>query len=426
MHMVRGVDVGVGRDGRPPVVLVGADTANGLSVARSLGRRGIRVYLLCRRGAHPSYSRFARRLDVEGNVEDWGRFLLDGRSDWLRGAILLSCSDDGVQLLLDHREALARKYVLDTCHPPAQWCFLNKLATYEAASEVGVPTPLFWRADSMDDLLARRDDYVYPLIVKPLFSHRFKKVFSGKYFVAKDFDELVTAFERVNRENVEVLLLEEIPGDDDRLCSCYTYIDEDDVSLLTFTKRVIRRYPEHQGFGSYHITDWNPEVLDLGERLVRHVGHKGLANVEFKRDDRDGQLKIIECNVRFTAANEILIASGYDLPFFIYSRLVGGPRVELRDKQYRRGVRLWFPLADFGAFVDLRKQGRLTTGSWLQSVWHRQTLPYFVWDDPLPSLSLSRRYLTNRVRRLGRRALQRALAPRGEKNPTEVGGPEGD
>jgi D-aspartate ligase len=389
----------------PPAILIGADTANAVSIARSLGKHGIGVYLLCRPGTDPTYSRFARRLDADAQDGGWVRFLLGPRSDWLRGAVLLACSDDGVELLLEHREALAERYALDICDPPGQWCFLNKLCTYEAARAAGVPAPLFWRADGPEAVYAHRHEYVYPLIVKPLFSHRFKKTFAGKYLVANDFDELIAAFERVHEQGVEVMLLEEIPGDDDRLCSCYTYIDEQGVPLFDFTKRIIRRYPEHQGFGCYHITDWNPEVLDLGLRLVRHVGLKGLANVEFKRDDRDGLLKVIECNVRFTAANEILVASGYDLPLFVYSRLVGRPEPALKDKHYKRDCRLWYPLADFLAFVELRRQGRLTTGAWLAGILHRQALPYFSWDDPLPSLSLSRRILV----RLAKQGLKRAL-----------------
>ena len=185
---------------------------------------------------------------------------------------------------------------------------------------------------------------------------------------------------------VEVMLLEVIPGPDDLLCSYYTYLDDDGEPQFHFTKRVIRRYPEHEGFGCYHVTDWNPEVRDLGLRLFRHAGLKGIANVEFKRDPRDGELKLIECNARFTAANGLLLASGYDLGLFVYNRLAGRPGPALGDIEYRKGLRLWFPLDDFLAFLDLRRQGRLTFVGWLKSILHPQVLPYFVWEDPRPSL----------------------------------------
>ena len=390
-----------------PVVLVGASSANAVSVARSLGRHGVAVYLLCSPDGESRLSRFARRLDEGSDAEAWARFLTGPRSDWLRGAVLLTCSDEAIEMTIGYREALAERYVLDIAEPAAQWCFLNKLSTYEAAREAGVPTPLFWRVASIEDVRRHRDEYVYPLLVKPLFSHRFKKVFPGKYVLVSSFDELVPAFERVAGAGVEALLLEEIPGDDDRLCSCYTYIDESGSPLFGFTKRILRRHPERQGFGCYHITDWSPDVLETGLRLVKHVGHRGIANVEFKRDDRDGQLKVIECNIRFTAANEILVASGYDLPMFVYSRLTGRSFPDLRNAEYRRGVRLWFPLADFLEFLELRRHDRITTYGWLRSVWHAQALPYFAWDDPLPSIAITaqvaRRLAVSGARRAKRR-----------------------
>ncbi len=408
MGSVNGTRDPAAPDGRVPAVLVGASSANAVSVARSLGRHGVAVYLLCGPDSESRTSRYARRLDAGADTVAWARYLTGAQSDWLRGAVLLTCSDDAIQMTIEHREALAEKYILDIADTAAQWCFLNKLSTYEAAREAGVPTPLFWRAASLDDVRRQSDEYVYPLLVKPLFSHRFKKVFPGKYVRVSGLDELLAAFERIAGAGVEVLLLEEIPGADDRLCSCYTYIDEEGTPLFGFTKRILRRHPERQGFGCYHITDWSPEVLDTGLRLVKHVGHRGIANVEFKRDDRDGLLKVIECNIRFTAANEILVASGYDLPLFVYSRLTGRPFPDLRTVEYKRGVRLWFPLADFLEFLALRRQGRITTGGWLRSVLHVQAVPYFAWDDPVPSLVITTQ-VTRRLAASGaRRALRRA------------------
>jgi predicted ATP-grasp superfamily ATP-dependent carboligase len=180
--------------------------------------------------------------------------------------------------------------------------------------------------------------------------------------------------------------MEVIPGSDDLLCSYYTYLDESGEPQFDFTKRIIRRYPEHEGFGCCHITDWNPEVRELGLRLFQHAGLRGVANVEFKRDRRDGTLKLIECNARFTAANGLLVASGYDLGLFVYRRLAELQQPALRDVQYTKGLRLWYPLDDFLAYLDLRRQGRLTTSAWLRSVAHRHVLPYFSFSDPVPSV----------------------------------------
>jgi len=394
----------------PPAILAGANMVTAMSLIRSLARAGVDVRLLCRPGAVPSYSRYARRLPADGpgpQADLWLRYLLGPRSDDLRGAVLLACNDDALELLLEHRDVLAEKYRLDVCDPGAQRAMLDKLATYRVAATAGVPTPRFWPAASAQDVEAHRDEYAYPLMLKPLYAHQFKKVLEGKYLMAGDFKELMAAYRLVHEHGVEVVLLEVIPGPDDLLCSYYTYIDASGTPQFHFTKRIIRRYPEREGFGCYHITDWNPEVRDLGLRLFRQAGLKGVANVEFKRDPRDGRLKLIECNARFTAANGLLTASGIDLGAYVYRRLAGLSQPALDDVAYAKGLRLWYPLDDYLAFLDLRREGRLDLAAWARDVAHSHVLPYFSWSDPLPSavrLKLKLRMLAvTSVRRVAKR-----------------------
>ena len=81
-----------------PAILMGGAMGNALSVARSLGRRGVPVCLL---GDSPDvHSRFARqlRLPEAGSRQDsWARFLLGPEAAPLHGAVLLSCSDAGLR-----------------------------------------------------------------------------------------------------------------------------------------------------------------------------------------------------------------------------------------------------------------------------------------------------------------------------------------
>jgi predicted ATP-grasp superfamily ATP-dependent carboligase len=138
------------------------------------------------------------------------------------------------------------------------------------------------------------------------------------------------------------------------------------------------------GMGCYHITDWDPEVAELGLKLCTRAGLRGVANVEFKRDDRDGQLKLIECNARFTASNCLVARSGLDIAAFVYNRIVGLPTPP--TETYTRGMRLWDPVRDFEAFLELRRRGELSLAGWLRSILHGQTFAYFHWSDPLPAL----------------------------------------
>jgi predicted ATP-grasp superfamily ATP-dependent carboligase len=294
-------------------------------------------------------------------------------------------------MILEHRQELAQKFLLDECNPQAQHCMLDKLATYREARAAGVPMPRFWVAEKPEGLLDLKGGLVFPLIVKPLLSHVFMPRFGGKKFMlVANFEELQGVYRRISDTGIATVLMEHIPGPDDRLCSYYTYLDEQSQPLFHFTKRVIRRFPVGMGTGCYHVTDWNPEVRDVALPFFQYVKLRGLANAEFKRDVRDGRLKLIECNARFTAANCLVTASGFDLPLFVYNRLVGRPQAPL--EKYRTGMRLWYPADDYQAFRELRRRGELTWFRWGMSLCHRKMLPFFRWDDPVPTVAAGLRW----------------------------------
>jgi D-aspartate ligase len=209
------------------------------------------------------------------------------------------------------------------------------------------------------------------------------------------------AFEQSLAVGLEMLVTEIVPGDDSEYCSYYSYIDDRGEPLFHFCKRKFRQWPIHFGLTTYHMTTWEPRVAELGLRFFQEIGLRGVGNVEFKRDPRDGEFKIIECNHRFTAANDLVRHSGIDVPLIAYRRAVGLPVEPVRG--YRLGVRMWHPLEDLRALREYRAEGSLTTAAWARSLLHRQHFPLLSLDDPGPSLSSA----ALRLRRLRRKATGR-------------------
>jgi predicted ATP-grasp superfamily ATP-dependent carboligase len=370
----------------PPAIIFGGYFIS-LAVLEGLSRRGIRVYVLNDRWAEARYSRYARPIRLPANEsypESATKFLTGAASDYLKGSVLLASGDDELEIIAKNREALAEKFLLDLSNPVAQLAMLDKLATYRAATQAGVPTPRYWEARSEQDIHNLRDHLVYPLIVKPTISHLFQRKFKGRFFVAGNFREVLESYRVAEAAGISTLLVEKILGPDSRCCSYYTYLDEEGNALFDFTKRIIRRYPKNMGVASYHITDHVDEVRELSLKLFRQVGLQGLATAEFKYDERDRQLKLIECNARFTASNSLVARAGYDLGSFVYNRVVGLPQEPLRN--FRTGLRHWDPLRDFRAFLELRKVGEMSFQQWLSSIMHPTSIAYFSWRDPIPSL----------------------------------------
>jgi D-aspartate ligase len=370
----------------PPAILFGGFFQT-FQVVESLAARSIPVHVLNDRWAEARYSRYARAIRLPDNVpytQAATDFLTSEASNYLQGSVLLAGGDTELEILNTHREMLAKKFRLDLSNPVAQQMMLNKLATYKAAKEAGVLTPRFWSIQAEEEIHRQRNEFTYPLIVKPHLAHVFVREFKRKFFVAENFQQLLDCYRIAERAGIEVVLMEMIPGPDSALCSYYTYLDEKGNALFDFTKRVIRRYPVNMGIASYHVTDRVEGIREPALKLFRHVGLQGLANAEFKYDERDGQMKLIECNARFTASNSLVARAGFDLGNFVYNRIVGIPQPPLTD--FRTGLRLWDPPRDFRAFLELRERGELTLVKWLASIMHRTSISYFSWRDPLPSI----------------------------------------
>ncbi len=388
-----------------PAVLLGG-AVNALSVARALWRRGVAVDLLAdgRSDSVTLYSRACRRYvrpssdDVSG---DWMRWLADKPS-----AALLPCSDEGVEFVARNRPALE-----SMGHRPieaednALLAMLDKRRAYELARRAGVPAPRTKAVTSvaeLDDL-----DFTYPCGVKPIQSHLFARRFhpNAKGAMLTSAEHARRVLTPVVKAGYGMLLTEVVAGPDDHYRSYYTYLDGAGEPLVHFTKRKLRQYPTHFGLGSYHVTEWNLEVAELGLRFARAAGLRGVVNVEFKHDTTDGQLKLIECNPRFTAANEQVRAAGIDLAEIAYNRLAGieSPMPE----RFRDGLGLWLVVDDIRALRDYRQDGELTILAWLKTLLRRQVAPMFAWSDPRPSAVVWSR----RARGIARKALRRGGAP---------------
>jgi predicted ATP-grasp superfamily ATP-dependent carboligase len=110
--------------------------------------------------------------------------------------------------------------------------------------------------------------------------------------------------------------------------------------------------------------------------------YRGLANIEFKKDPRDGRFKLIEVNPRSALSGETAVASGVDIPYIAYRDMIG-EKVQ-RDAFFSEGVK-WVDLVeDFKASLLNGCERKLTLAEWIRSLRGRRS--YAIWsaDDPLP------------------------------------------
>jgi D-aspartate ligase len=386
------------------IVLGGMETA--MPVCRSLGRGGVPVLAY----GHPDdpvrHSRYCSRfVETQGAGEDAER-------GWLEAlfaepaAVLVPCSDKWVELIAHNREALAQRG-----HVPLFGCdeaslaMLDKGRAYEIAERAGVPMPGFAILHGPEDIEPALERVPVPCGIKPLEGHIFRERTGllEKVIPVEDREHFRTLAAKWLGAGLGLMATEIVPGPDDLLYSAFFYLDEGSKPLLSFSNRKIRSDPPHFGVGCYVVEEDVPELIELGRRFLAEAGMRGIAQLEYKRDPRDGQFKLLECNPRFHLTIELAIACGIDAPLYAYRRLQG--EAPERPVQKRRGLRIWHPLPDFRAYRVLREEGELTFGAWLRSILHRQRFTVFAADDPWPSVVVNART----ARRVASGALRRAV-----------------
>ena len=372
---------------KTPVVILGGEE-NALSIVRNLGKKQIPVYVSSHQGCTAHGSKYCDGKypvrDISHTQKYWGELLLGGGHPALKGSVLLPCSDDALMFLAENRESLEREYILHEFIPGQVRELLDKQKTLELAESVGVPIPKFWNIQTISDVKNIKEKVLFPVLLKPIHSHLFQRSFPGrKYFMATDFSEMIKMAQDMLNEEVEFMISEFIPGPDHNAVSYYTYVNNNNDFLYHYTKGVKRRYPVNQGGATYHYTKWMPNIAELGENFLRGIGYRGIANVEFKYDERDGKYKIIECNSRFSASHEIQVKAGMEICYMIYRQLTG-QTVE-RVEHYREDATLWFPVNDFKAFCRLRSRGDITFNEWMKDVARKNELLYPSLSDPVPT-----------------------------------------
>jgi D-aspartate ligase len=366
---------------------LGADY-RALGVVRSLGRRGVPVWVL-EEPAEPlaALSRYARRSlrwppgDDAARVEFLRRLATD---EGIEGWALIPTADETAALVSRHHAELAEHYTLTTPDWGAvRWAY-DKRLTHELADRVGVVSPRTARPRTAEE--ARAVSIPFPAVLKPAIKESFNALTAAKAWRVDDADELAARFEEAcTMVDPEVLMVQElVPGDGHSQFSFAT-LCRDGEPLVWLTARRTRQYPADFGRASTFVETVDcPELLEPSLRLLREMRYSGLIEIEYKRDPRDGVMKLLDMNPRVWGWHTLCIKAGVDLPYLLWL-LVSGESVP--PAHARLGVG-WLRLTtDTPTALKELVGGRLPLGEYVRSFRRPRESAIFAWDDLRPGLS---------------------------------------
>jgi D-aspartate ligase len=190
---------------------------------------------------------------------------------------------------------------------------------------------------------------------------------------------------RMMIDPAEIMLQELIPGQGDCQFSFAAACDGDGNPVASILAVRRRQYPIDFGYSSSYVESIEePEVEETARRILRALRLSGLVEIEFKRDARDGALKLLDINPRVWGWHTLGARAGVDFPYLEWRLANGFTVAETRGCPGARWIRL---STDFLCILQQIRHGRFSPREYLQSF--RRPLEFGVWalSDPLPALS---------------------------------------
>jgi D-aspartate ligase len=374
---------------RPGVVLIGGDF-QGVGVLHSLGRRGVRTFLL---DSGPCVGRFCRYKEGFATCppasEAGGSALIDfllnlAEKAGLEGWMLFPNSDEVVRALSMGRARLEGVFRV----PVPEWeiirIFAEKRETHELAARLGIATPRTRYPTNHQELAAI--DLDFPVIVKPLSRDPFYGVTHCKAVRADDPSALASVWEWACGvvPPSELMVQELIPGGADVLYSLGCNFSGGRLRGHVVAHRK-RQHPMDFGHATTLAETVDiPELEALGTRFLSATGYEGLAEVEFMFDRRDGTFKLLEVNPRVWGWHTLAGGAGVDLPYLFYLDRLGALEDEAVP-DFIRGVKWVRPITDVPTAMSEMVHGRLSIRGYFSSIAGRRVIaPTLSWDDPAP------------------------------------------
>lgn len=376
-----------------PIVIFGLSRGifhhGALGIARSAGRLGIPVHRIAREPWAPA------RLSRYG--KGWSR-LPDGATtteilDFLHacsrdvGRALLIPIDDAASVFVDeHGEALERDFLFPRQPVGLAQALSSKREMYELCMKHEIPTPASAFPESEAELLEYAERGAFPTVLKCINAGDAPPG-APRVAIVEDREQLLAAYRRMESPGAPNLMIQEyVPGKPETIWMFNGYFDAQSLCRVGFTGKKIRQTPPYTGATTLGVCLPNTTVEEATVRLMAAVGYRGILDIGYRFDQRDGEYKLLDVNPRIGGTFRLFVGeNGLDVLRTMYLDLTGQ---EVPSTTLSEGRRWIVEPWDLASSLTYWRRGDITFGEWLRSLRHVREDAWFAADDPLPFVAL--------------------------------------
>jgi D-aspartate ligase len=377
-----------------------------MGAIRSLGRAGVPVYGVHEdRLAPAGMSKYLTGRFVWPTMVDDPQQLLQGMTSMAgkigRRAILLPTDDRAAVFVAEHGPRLREHFCFPNQPAGLSRRLADKLELFRICRALGVASPDVVVPTSRDDVVEFSQRVLFPVMLKLTqgsMSESSILLTTGIFptMIANSPGELLSLFDRVEPLHAGPVLLQEcIPDGEDWIV--HGYCNERSECLVGFTGVKLRSYPPRTGGTTLGICRSNPALLDQAKILFRRLGYRGILDMDWRLDHRDGQYKLLDFNPRVGAQFRLFVnRHGVDVVRAMHLDLTGRPVPGDAPPDGRTFMAEQFDVLSALAY---RRQGEITLGAWWSSVRQARDLElgWLDREDLLPAGGMAVRSLFRAV-----------------------------
>lgn len=374
-----------------PAALVTGVEMTGYGIVRSLARAGISISSFT--DAVEDFGRYSRYCKLVSSYTDGqdSERICDQIIEWCGRCTAkpaLFVTSDWLALLVARNQARLAPHIAFHWVPVEMLETITdkaRISQFCDQNDILIPHSHFTQPG--EDVALSAAKFPYPCLVKVT------RHFEREAFPGTDLSIFQSAADLAEHYRARPGLLghsfwqQIIEGDDDNVFECNVFVrNSGEVGGVCCVRR-LRQYPPHFGFMSYGRTESNPTVIEESLKLVKKLGYRGLANIEFKFQPKDQRYYFIEINPRMPWSTSLFPAAGVNLPYRAFLDLTGGADGHAFEGNQTDGLYALSFNHDAGWFARQRQEGGADLGTWLRSLSKARAEVWWNWADPKPGIA---------------------------------------
>lgn len=363
---------------------------NGIAVVRSLGCKGLTVGGIFfnkedELGAHSRYLKKSVKVKPSCSSEDLlaaCESLVDLNATRARKTVIICTSDYFASKVAEKPDIFENNFLITTPKPDIYWKFLAKKPTADICLKHKFPIPDTFYTNEKGRLIEECENLNYPAIIKPNFT--FDDEFPGKNIIISTRNELLEFVKKMPNLETKVVVQEIIPSGDGNIYLVSTFSDTNGKVRVAYSGKKIRQYLPDYGVTCFGVSEDIPKLKDSTINFLEKINYTGFATLEFAHDKKKDIFVFIELNIRTFYHNQLFKDAGIDINHKAFEITHGSTDNENCLRKQKDDV-YWIDFTrDIASFFRKKKQGKLSTLKWLNSILKARSFAYFDHKDPIP------------------------------------------